>query len=391
MTPQATTASIERLMDRVFEAIESPRNQARLDAPEPRVTVYLENIGWTQLFDYDVNDYYEDPLLNCELQLRQKLYAFEQFDDDTPIAATLSAAIGWYFDMPCVGLAVTHEPNGVPHIREDHPLRKSPDLALLGRHDFYVTGDMPQVFTLYEKLQEHTKGRFKVHFPIWERGPLDLAVQLRGYEQLMADVAERPQFVHDLMRYLCEERMRWWDAYCQEFGVSDRAAGIADDWLNVPFISPAFFEDFCLPRYLELEAFHGRVTHLHSCGNKAPLQHLIRKIETLDCYEVNHWTPLDATCRNVPPTKFLTIALLNADVLIQPEAEQAAQLRTIRRLCQGRSYNVIGSALMKMHDDYAEDIRRTQRWIALAKEVLHSDLGDEEEPYEPYRLLPPDA
>jgi len=106
-------------MDRVAEAVESPANQTRHEAPDPRVTVYLENIGWTQLFGYDVNRYYDDPAFNCAMQLRQKLYAFETFDDDTPIDTTLSAALGWYFDLPCVGLDVTHQPNGVPHIRDD--------------------------------------------------------------------------------------------------------------------------------------------------------------------------------------------------------------------------------------------------------------------------------
>jgi len=370
MADTPSTENIERLMSRVEEAVESPRNQARREARTPRIRVYLENIGWTQLFDYDINDYYSNPMLNCELQLRQKLWAFEHFDDDTPITAELNASTGMYFDFTVIGLAVRHEPDGVPHIQDNHPLRYEPDLGLLTRHDFYVSGEMPRVFTLYETLQGLTRGRFNVVFPRWERGPLDMAVQLRGYKALMADVVERPQFVHDLMRYLCGERMRWWDAYCQELGVADRAAGIADDWLNVPFISPAFFEEFCLPRYLELQEYHGRITRLHSCGNKAPLQHLMRRIKTLTEHEVNHWTPLNETIQNVPPTMSLSIALLNTDVLLQSEGEQEAQLRQIRELCRGRRYEVVGSALMKVHDDYAEDIRRAQRWIDLAKRIL---------------------
>jgi len=365
--------TIQRLADRVAEAAESPGNQARREAPPPRITVYLENIGWTQLFGYDVNRYYDDPAFNCTMQLRQKLYAFETFADDTPIDTTLSAALGWYFDLPCVGLDVTHEPNGVPHIRDDHPLRRSPDLALLGRHNFYVTGDMPRVFNLYEGLGELTDGRFTVAFPRWERGPLDMAILLRGYEALMADALERPRFVHDLLRYLVEERIRWWDAFCAEFGISERAAGIADDWLNVPFVSPAFVEEFVLPRYLELQAYHGRIPHVHSCGNQVPLQHLLLRLDTLESIEINHWTSLADTVRNVPPTRHLAIALLNTDVELQAEADQEAQLRDIRERCRGRRYHLVGSALQKVHDDYAEDIRRIQHWIALAKRLLRCE------------------
>ena len=92
--------------------------------------------------------------------------------------------------------------------------------------------------------------------------------------------------------------------------------------------------------------------------------------ETLESHEVNHWTPLAATVRNVPPTKWLTIALLNADVLVQSEVEQQAQLREIKELCLGRRYCVIGSALMKIHDDYEADLRRAERWIELARAIL---------------------
>jgi hypothetical protein len=232
---------------------------------------------------------------------------------------------------------------------------------------------MPRTFTLYEGFQELTDGRMNVIFPRWERGPLDMAVQFRGYDQLMGDVAERPEFVQDLLGFLCDERMRWWDIYLGEFGLTDRSGGIADDWLNVPFISPGFFEEFVLPHYLALERYHGRLTRLHSCGNKVPLQPLIRRLETLTDYEVNHWTDLRETCLNVPPNRFLTIALLNADVLVQDEAAQEAQLREIRELCRGRRYEVVGSALMRMHDDIEEDLARAQRWIALAKRVLRDE------------------
>ena len=40
-------------------------------------------------------------------------------------------------------------------------------------------------------------------------------------------VAERPEFVHSLLGSLCEERMRWWDIYLGEFGITDRVSYIS--------------------------------------------------------------------------------------------------------------------------------------------------------------------
>ena len=60
--------------------------------------------------------------------------------------------------------------------------------------------------------------------PRWDRGPLDLAIQLRGYDNFVGDTMDRPEFVHALMRFLIEERIRWWDAYLADTGATDKAA-----------------------------------------------------------------------------------------------------------------------------------------------------------------------
>lgn len=364
------SSDIKRLLDELLAQINDPGHQAKKQAPAPRFTVYLENLGWVQLFGYDMNRYYDDSAFNCEIQLRQKLFHLRHFDDDTFCAPNLCASVGMYFDFTVVGMRVRHQPDGVPIIQEDHPLTRTPDLGLLKRHDFRTSGEMPHVFRLYEEMKALVGDRATVSFPTWQRGPLDMAIQLRGYNRFVTDTLERPAFVHDLMKFLIEERMRWWDGYCDCFRLKDRPAGISDDWINIPFISPAIFRDFVLPYYLELEKYHGRITNVHSCGNKVPVQKLIMEIKSLPCYEVNYWTDLEATCRNIPPDKHLSIALLNTEVLLADEAKMESDLRRIVALCKGRPYNVVASALQRVHKDIREDIAQTQRWIQVARRVL---------------------
>jgi uroporphyrinogen-III decarboxylase len=249
-------------------------------------------------------------------------------------------------------------------------MTRDPDLRRLERHEFHRSGQMPQLLRVWEEMKRLAGPCLTVGFPQWSRGPLDIAVQLRGYDNFIADTRERPQFVHDLMRYIVEERIRWWEERTRFLGAKPDASGISDDWVNVPFISPAVFEEFCLPRYLELEQYHGRTTWLHSCGDKSPLVHLMLRLKTLTSYEVNHWTPLEPMLAKVPADKHLSYAFQNLDVLLGSEAEQEAKIRRVVTACQGRSYSLCGQALQRLSDDYAKDIRQIQQFIRAARRVL---------------------
>ena len=365
--------SIDALIDTLLEQAATPRNQAKRDAPPPRFTVYMENIGWAQLFDYDVNRYYSDAAFQLEMQIRQRLFHWENYDDDTPLSTSFEATVGMYAEYTLFDMPVRHEREGVPHIRDDHPMTREPDLGLLKRHDFHTSGQMPELICMWEEMTKLAGGRLTVTFPCWSRGPLDMAIQLRGYGDFVADTAERPQFVHDLMRWLVEERMRWWDEREKFLGANPSAAGISDDWVNVPFISPAMFEDFCLPRYLELEEYHGAVNRLHSCGDKSPLVHLMLKIATLDSFEVNHWTPLGVMLDRVPADKHLAHSFLNLDVLLGTEQAQEAKIRAVVDACAGRRYSLCGQALQKVSADYGHDIAQIKQFIRAARRVLGRD------------------
>jgi len=115
----------------------------------------------------------------------------------------MPAWLGHYPEYTLLGLSVTFDSQGVPIIQTDHPLTRAPDLSLLQPIDFYTSGWMPRVLRWYDSLQRISAGRLNVTFNMtWWRGCLDLAVQLRGYDNLVNDMIERPGFVHDLMKFL---------------------------------------------------------------------------------------------------------------------------------------------------------------------------------------------
>lgn len=365
-------ARIDALIDQLAAAVESERNQQRKGV-RPTAIFQLESpIAESKLFGFDVNHYLSDPYFYIERALRTKLWRWENFpDDDAPLTMDLPAWLGHYPEYTFIGLEVQFTPDGVPLIQTDHPLSRDPDLRLLKPVDFLTSGWMPRVLRWYDDLRRIAAGRLNVTFNmVWWRGCLDLAIQLRGYDNFIFDAIERPDFVHDLLKFLVEQRCRWWEAYYRHFGLPVSPTAIGDDWINVPFITPAMFADFVLPRYLELEAFHGGVAGIHSCGNMAPVQKYLLQIKSLPGLEVSIGTDLTETLANVPPEKPLFVALHPNDVLVATPEEMEAKLRFITESCHGRTYGIGTSGLTPIKDDLGEFNEQIRTWTKIVQSVL---------------------
>lgn len=368
---QASLTRIDALIARLQEEAASARNAARQER-RPRIAFGIEEpITWHHLFGYDVNRYFSDPYFYVEQTLRQKLWRWDNFpDDDAALTLDLPAWLGHYPEYTFIGLEVAFEPRGVPLIQTDHPLTRDPDLRHLPEIDFLTSGWMPRILRWYDDITRIVAGRLHVTYAMtWWRGCLDLAIQLRGYDTFILDTIERQQFVHDLLRWLVEQRCRWWESYYRYFGLPKGPTAVADDWINIPFISPAIFVDFVLPRYLEIERFHGGIAGIHSCGDQTPVQKYLLQIESLPGLEVSPWTDLQQTLINVPTNKHLGIALHPNDVLCATPEEMEARLRGILDACRGRSFSIGTSGLTPITDDPAEFNGRIRTWTAIARRL----------------------
>ncbi len=360
-----------QLIDRVLDAAGSERNAERIQRRRKTAFGMEEPIVWKHVFpDMDVGRFFEDPRYYLEQTLQQKLWRWEQFpDDDQPIDPAVPSWLGHYPEYTFVGIDVQIDGRGVPIMGRDHPMASKPDVRLLHPVEFGTSGWMPRLLRWHNDLTAIAEGRLGVPFAMkWWRGCLDLAVQLRGYENFVMDIRERPQFVRDLLGYLTEQRCRWHEAWCGHFGSALGPTSIGDDWINAPFITPAMFEDFVLPRYTELEAFHGGVAGVHSCGNQAaPFQKLLLRLRSLASLEVSPWTSLAESLANVPGSIHLHVSLHPNDVLCATSGEMSDRLRTIVAACAGRSFSVGTAGLTPLSDDVAEFVRRIVDWTSAVK------------------------
>lgn len=373
---QASLGRISQLIDRLNEAAASEENQQRLqrrNTQRPLVTFAIEEpMTWVRLWNLDTPRYYSDPLYYTEMTLRQKLWRWENYPlDNQPLTAELPVSLSMYPEFTFVGMELYFSPEGIPTIQTDHPLTKNPDLRQLQPVDYRTSGWMPRILRWWDDITHLIAGRLPlVNAMFWWRGCLDLAMQLRSYEALMLDVAERPQFVHDLLRFLTEQRCRWWEANTAYFGQPLKPTDIGEDWLNIPFISPGFFRDFILPRYLELEAFHGGINSIHSCGDQAPLQRYFLQLKSLNTFEVSPWTSLEKSLLNLPADKKLIIGLHPNEVLFATPTQMESRLRGIQAACQGRRYDIGTSGLTPILETPEKFYQQVNTWTQIVREVF---------------------
>jgi len=370
---RAKTPVLDRLVDEVKQAEAGERNLARIHCRAwPKLNVEIENpIAWVRLFGYDPERYFSEPLFNLEQNLRQKLWRFWNLEDDVPITSRVPAWLGYYPEYTFFGMTVGVRDHGGPDIQTDHPMTRKPDLGLLEPVEFRTTGMMPTMLRWYEDLLELADGRLDIDFFVWDRGCLDIAAQLRGYENLMFDTFARPGFVHDLLKLLVRERCAWYTMAAGYLGAEVGPTFVADDWVAVPYISPAQFSEFVIPRYLEIEAHHGAFAGFHSCGDQAPLHADMLRLKTLGTYEVSPWMDLGQALKNLPRDKHLHVAVHPNDVVVDAPEQMARKLRDKAELLRGtdRSFGFGTSGLTPIQGEQ-EFVARVNQWLDLARRAF---------------------
>lgn len=101
-------------------------------------------------------------------------------------------------------------------------------------------------------------------------GPWNIAVQLRGVQELIYDTADDPKFVHELMRFTTELAKRFGDAQREtRVGIN-----VAEAAASCSLISPRLYREFIKPYHSELvQHFTQRRigVSMHICGYIDPI------------------------------------------------------------------------------------------------------------------------
>lgn len=391
MITQKEKDDIHRLMDRVAELAESPRNQAKLahwrrhharvpsdqDAEGPLFTLDIGIPTWARILGFDVRAFFSDTATHIRYQLEMGIWQQEHLCDDTPIGTRVGVSVGNALEASMVGQKVDYPPTMDPVALHEKPvIETDADLDRLALPDFYTSGEMPRVHRMYAEardlVQELGGDEWRVDFPGgYNRGVLGLAQTMRGpHENIILDTIDRPAFAHRIFRHVTDFHCQFQRDRSKFLGQPIGPVGIGNDEVTVPLVSPSLYREFLLPYEVELAEFHGGLSVWHSCGTTTPLLPLIATIPNVKEFYTGPWTDVDAVMRTFGDTMPIKIAVNTVDDILAATPEQMAhKVRSLAVKCHGAALHIRGGA-MNTISDLEADVARMRLWTQVALRVL---------------------
>ena len=145
-------------------------------------------------------------------------------------------------EAEALGQKVVYPSGGIPDVDRTRPLISTPaDLDRLSPPDPYTSGRLPWILQFNRIFLETTGKLERIYFT----APFSIAVNIRGYENLVMDMFERPRFVHRLFEFLCDEVIApFIEVMRGELGNPDLIMDGRDAWASPPMIALDMMDEY---------------------------------------------------------------------------------------------------------------------------------------------------
>ena len=352
---------LERLLERYLEIVESGENKENAkywdNANEwhlierwrgrPAVsrntpfTMALDIGGYAQVLDINMHKYYNDPETALAEQLRYSIWEHDNLKGHRYFEKAVFIPVGCTLDAPIFGIPVLYPEREAPWYDERNNVIKSrDDLLRIPPFDFNKSGRLPHITRTYEKMLELVGGKgIKVMFPVMSGAPFELAVMMRGFENILVDMYEDPEFFNEILATVVKYQKEFFLARMKYLGEDSLPKSyLGNDSVATPTLSPKSYTELILPHETELAKFHGGVRYWHSCGNTTAFYESIATIPGLKLMHIGPWSDVKKAVEVFGPLDIAIEICVNSvrDMYEKTEAEMRAQLEGIKAACDGR-------------------------------------------------------
>jgi len=180
----------------------------------------------------------------------------ERFFKDPKIFSSLQILITEYYQLDtlsnfwdvynieaeAMGQGIIYYPDGLPDIDRTRQLIVQPsDLYRLRPPNPYKAGRLPWIREISKIFLEKTGKLDRVYFT----APFSMAANIRGYENLMTDMFQRPKFVHRLFKFICDDvLLPHIEVTRNELDMPDLLFDGRDAWASPPLITLDMMDEF---------------------------------------------------------------------------------------------------------------------------------------------------
>ena len=182
--------------------------------------------------------------------------------------------------------SIMQQPDYAPAFLVDPVIKTQKDLKNLRLPDPMKAGRMP-VATEAIRICKKAVGDF-MHIASCVMGPMNIAGQLRGVQQLMFDTIDDPGFFEEILDFALTVSIEYAKRHI-DAGTELIMAGEA--LCSPAMISPDMYRRFLLPRHKiwskTLKDYGVKHTQLHICGNITPILDVIGETG-VDCLDIDY-------------------------------------------------------------------------------------------------------
>jgi len=221
--------------------------KSRVEIPSAPFVIELEPPFWGLILGFSVKQYFTDPKTYLKAELKKKVFRYENFNDSTYISKTIPIWLGVPFETTFFGLSPIYSDSDSPWVNKVPAIKSEKDLDELPPVDFFKSGLMPLAHRFYDEIREMLPEDFEVVFPEWEKSIFSVLWHIRGIENLLLDIYDRPDFVRKLFSRIRDERKQWFIAWSKYFNKKIGPGNLLNDEVGSSVISPKIYEEFVLP------------------------------------------------------------------------------------------------------------------------------------------------
>ena len=382
------------LIERYLEITESAKNQKNREywenADEPYllerwrgrsarrtktpVTMAMDISGYVDMVGINCAEYYQIPEIQLRDQLRYAIWEAENFGCHRYFEPAVFIGMGSVLEASLFGAPIHYLPKQAPWYDEKNPVFADKSALLRVKpFDFHHSGLCEKIHQFYETYNRLTAGTgIDVMFPLTMRSPFSIAIMLRGFENLLLDIYDDPDFFHALLRTILEFLKEYTSARAAFLGTGIPRGLLFNDEISGTVISNAVYEEMILPYEIEWSEYCGGLRYWHSCGETQNFYESICTIPNLQMMHIGPWSDVAKAAEVFGARDIALEICVNSirDMYEKTESEMIAQLTDIRAACDGRvrySVRCDGIAVLSDRENCMDKMRE---WNRAALEVF---------------------
>lgn len=226
-------------------------NPYTLQAPDPAMA---------DIFGFTTTRFSKDFEVKSEVIRRRK----EEFGLDS-----FNVGLGLKTIGGALGSKLRAPKHGIDYV-ENHILKNYEDFDRLQITDPYTNPVLAPILESAKRL----KDRFPdISMTTSVAGPLSTAISIRPVELVLKDTKKNPEMLHRLLDLTVECSLKWFEAFCHEFGPV--GTNFSDPVTCMDVISKKQFDEYSLPYIKKLiegtEKIMGTRPGAHICGKTSPI------------------------------------------------------------------------------------------------------------------------